>query len=124
MPAQRERLFGEEGSEGYGRRVREAAAACEAKLAGLVERFAGSLGRNAYCFPPGLRWVLAQLHGTLARVEGGAEARAMCAHLLLACFVCPAVANPEKHGIVCHAPVNEAARFNLMQVCVCVCECV
>ncbi|XP_064163125.1 GTPase-activating protein and VPS9 domain-containing protein 1-like isoform X1 [Anguilla rostrata] len=113
------------GSEERRRRAREAAEANAAKLAGLLERFAGSLARSACCFPAGLRWVLAQLRGALAEGAGpgeregagpGAEARATCAHLLLACFVCPAVVDPEQYGIVSDAPVNEAARFNLMQV--------
>ncbi|KAG5835000.1 hypothetical protein ANANG_G00267470 [Anguilla anguilla] len=59
------------------------------------------------------------LRGALAEGGGGgggAEARATCAHLLLACFVCPAVVDPEQYGIVSDAPVNEASRFNLMQV--------
>ncbi|XP_061119185.1 GTPase-activating protein and VPS9 domain-containing protein 1-like isoform X1 [Conger conger] len=115
-PDQRERLFGEPGSKGYERRVRETAEANRAKLAGLVERFMGSLRQSVYCFPPGLRWVLGQLHGMLEQVEGPQEARALCAHLLFACFICPAVVNPEQHGIIADAPVNEAAHFNLTQV--------
>lgn len=40
----------------------------------------------------------------------------MCTDLLLACFICPAVVNPEQYGIISDAPINEVARFNLMQV--------
>ncbi|KAJ8396624.1 hypothetical protein AAFF_G00016900 [Aldrovandia affinis] len=117
-PVQRHRLFGEKGSDGFRRRVQAAAEVNEAKLVSLVNRFMGSLRQNTYCFPEGLRWVLSLVYGVLSRVEGveAGEARAMCTHLLLTCFICPAVVNPEQHGIISDAPVNEAARFNLMQV--------
>ncbi|CAH2275542.1 GTPase-activating and VPS9 domain-containing 1 isoform X5 [Pelobates cultripes] len=40
----------------------------------------------------------------------------MCTDLLLACFICPAIVNMEQYGIISNAPINEVARFNLMQV--------
>ncbi|XP_048875891.1 LOW QUALITY PROTEIN: GTPase-activating protein and VPS9 domain-containing protein 1-like [Brienomyrus brachyistius] len=93
-----------------------AAKANAAKLAALAERFVGGLRSSTYCFPRGLCWALAQVRRLLlARMEPAA-ARAVCANLLLTCFVCPAVINPEQYGIVCDAPINEAARFNLTQV--------
>lgn len=93
-----------------------AAKANAAKLAELVERFVGGLRACTYCFPPGLCWALAQVRRLLLARMGPAEARAACANLLLTCFVCPAVISPEQYGIVCDAPINEAARFNLTQV--------
>ncbi|XP_061115830.1 GTPase-activating protein and VPS9 domain-containing protein 1 isoform X3 [Conger conger] len=117
-PAQQERLFGEKGSEGYRRKVQAAVEVNEAKLVSLVNKFIGSLRQNTYCFPHGLRWVVSQMYRTLSRVERleVAEVRSMCTHLLLTCFICPAVVNPEQYGIISDAPVNEVARFNLMQV--------
>ncbi|KAJ8379666.1 hypothetical protein SKAU_G00004440 [Synaphobranchus kaupii] len=117
-PAQQERLFGEKGSEGYRRKVQAAVEANEAKLVSLVNKFIGSLRQNTYCFPHGLRWVVSQMYRTLSRVERleVGEVRTMCTHLLLTCFICPAVVNPEQYGIISDAPVNEVARFNLMQV--------
>ncbi|KAJ8413802.1 hypothetical protein AAFF_G00064000 [Aldrovandia affinis] len=117
-PAQQERLFGEKGSDGYRRKVQAAVEANEAKLVSLVNKFIGSLRQNTYCFPHGLRWVVSQMYRTLSRVERleVGEVRTMCTHLLLTCFICPAVVNPEQYGIISDAPVNEVARFNLMQV--------
>lgn len=116
-PAQRER-FGEKGSEGYKQRVQAAVEANEAKLVALVNKFIGYLKQNTYCFPHSLRWIVSQMYKTLScveRLEVG-EVRTMCTDLLLTCFICPAIVNPEQYGIISDAPINEVARFNLMQV--------
>ncbi|XP_063050724.1 GTPase-activating protein and VPS9 domain-containing protein 1 [Engraulis encrasicolus] len=117
-PAQQQRLFGEKGSDAHRTRVQAAVEANEAKLVALVNSFIGCLRKNTYCFPQSLRWVLSQMFRTLARVEGlqVGEVRAMVTDLLLACFICPAVVSPEQYGIISDAPINEVARFNLMQV--------
>ncbi|KAK0134484.1 GTPase-activating protein and VPS9 domain-containing protein 1 [Merluccius polli] len=116
-PAQRER-FGEKGSEGYRQRVRAVVEANEAKLVALVNKFIGYLKQNTYCFPHSLRWIVSQMYKTLSCVERLAvgEVRTMCTDLLLTCFICPAIVNPEQYGIISDAPINEVARFNLMQV--------
>uniref|UniRef100_A0A3Q2NPJ7 GTPase-activating protein and VPS9 domain-containing protein 1 n=1 Tax=Fundulus heteroclitus TaxID=8078 RepID=A0A3Q2NPJ7_FUNHE len=116
-PAQQER-FGEKGSEDYKRRVQAAVEANEAKLVALVNKFIGYLKQNTYCFPHSLRWIVSQMYKTLScveRLEVG-EVRTMCTDLLLTCFICPAIVNPEQYGIISDAPINEVARFNLMQV--------
>ncbi|XP_077943009.1 GTPase-activating protein and VPS9 domain-containing protein 1 isoform X10 [Gasterosteus aculeatus] len=116
-PAQQER-FGEKGSEGYKQRVQTAVEANEAKLVALVNKFIGYLKQNTYCFPHSLRWIVSQMYKTLScveRLEVG-EVRTMCTDLLLTCFICPAIVNPEQYGIISDAPINEVARFNLMQV--------
>uniref|UniRef100_A0A3Q3VLW9 GTPase-activating protein and VPS9 domain-containing protein 1 n=1 Tax=Mola mola TaxID=94237 RepID=A0A3Q3VLW9_MOLML len=116
-PAQQER-FGEKGSEVYTQRVQAAVEANEAKLVALVNKFIGYLKQNTYCFPHSLRWIVSQMYKTLScveRLEVG-EVRTMCTDLLLTCFICPAVVNPEQYGIISDAPINEVARFNLMQV--------
>ncbi|XP_056447698.1 GTPase-activating protein and VPS9 domain-containing protein 1 isoform X2 [Gadus chalcogrammus] len=116
-PAQQER-FGEKGSEGYRQRVQAAVDANEAKLVALVNKFIGYLKQNTYCFPHSLRWIVSQMYKTLScveRLEVG-EVRTMCTDLLLTCFICPAIVNPEQYGIISDAPINEVARFNLMQV--------
>ncbi|XP_041094452.1 GTPase-activating protein and VPS9 domain-containing protein 1 isoform X5 [Polyodon spathula] len=117
-PAQQEKLFGEKGSDGYRRKVLEMVESNEAKLVTLVNKFIGYLKQNTYCFPHSLRWIITQMYKTLScveRLEVG-EVRAMCTDLLLACFICPAIVNPEQYGIISDAPINEVARFNLMQV--------
>uniref|UniRef100_A0A671URU7 GTPase activating protein and VPS9 domains 1 n=1 Tax=Sparus aurata TaxID=8175 RepID=A0A671URU7_SPAAU len=116
-PAQQER-FGEKGSETYRQRVQAAVEANEAKLVALVNKFIGYLKQNTYCFPHSLRWIVSQMYKTLScveRLEVG-EVRTMCTDLLLTCFICPAIVNPEQYGIISDAPINEVARFNLMQV--------
>ncbi|XP_065103375.1 GTPase-activating protein and VPS9 domain-containing protein 1 isoform X6 [Paramisgurnus dabryanus] len=117
-PAQQERLFGEKGTEEYRRKVQAAVEANEAKLVTLVNSFIGYLKQNTYCFPQSLRWIVSQMYKTLARVERleVGEVRKMCTDLLLTCFICPAIVNPEQYGIISDAPINEVARFNLMQV--------
>ncbi|XP_058015577.1 GTPase-activating protein and VPS9 domain-containing protein 1 [Ahaetulla prasina] len=117
-PAQQEKLFGEKGSEKFRQKVQEMVDSNEAKLVALVNKFIGYLKQNTYCFPHSLRWIMSQMYKTLScveRLEVG-EVRAMCTDLLLACFICPAVVNPEQYGIISDAPINEVARFNLMQV--------
>ncbi|XP_047237107.1 GTPase-activating protein and VPS9 domain-containing protein 1 isoform X3 [Girardinichthys multiradiatus] len=116
-PAQQER-FGEKGSEDYKQRVQAAVEINEAKLVALVNKFIGYLKQNTYCFPHSLRWIVSQMYKTLScveRLEVG-EVRTMCTDLLLTCFICPAIVNPEQYGIISDAPINEVARFNLMQV--------
>ncbi|XP_062815375.1 GTPase-activating protein and VPS9 domain-containing protein 1 isoform X7 [Anolis carolinensis] len=117
-PAQQEKLFGEKGTERFRQKVQEMVEANEAKLVALVNKFIGYLKQNTYCFPHSLRWIVSQMYKTLScvdRLDVG-EVRAMCTDLLLACFICPAVVNPEQYGIISDAPINEVARFNLMQV--------
>ncbi|EPY78693.1 GTPase activating protein and VPS9 domains 1 isoform 3-like protein, partial [Camelus ferus] len=117
-PSQQEKLFGEKGSDRFRQKVQEMVDSNEAKLVALVNKFIGYLKQNTYCFPHSLRWIVSQMYKTLScvdRLEIG-EVRAMCTDLLLACFICPAVVNPEQYGIISDAPINEVARFNLMQV--------
>ncbi|XP_042334917.1 GTPase-activating protein and VPS9 domain-containing protein 1 isoform X8 [Sceloporus undulatus] len=117
-PAQQEKLFGEKGTERFRQKVQEMVESNEAKLVALVNKFIGYLKQNTYCFPHSLRWIVSQMYKTLScvdRLDVG-EVRAMCTDLLLACLICPAVVNPEQYGIISDAPINEVARFNLMQV--------
>ncbi|XP_068938847.1 GTPase-activating protein and VPS9 domain-containing protein 1 isoform X4 [Petaurus breviceps papuanus] len=117
-PSQQEKLFGERGSDRFRQKVQEMVELNESKLVALVNKFIGYLKQNTYCFPHSLRWIVSQMYKTLScvdRLDIG-EVRAMCTDLLLACFICPAIVNPEQYGIISDAPINEVARFNLMQV--------
>ncbi|XP_018408804.1 PREDICTED: GTPase-activating protein and VPS9 domain-containing protein 1 [Nanorana parkeri] len=117
-PAQQEKLFGEKGSDRFRQKVQEMVESNEAKLVALVNKFIGYLKHNTYCFPHSLRWIVSQMSKTLSCVEGldVGEVRSMCTDLLLTCLICPAIVNPEQYGIISDAPINEVARFNLMQV--------
>nr|XP_033816141.1 GTPase-activating protein and VPS9 domain-containing protein 1 isoform X4 [Geotrypetes seraphini] len=115
---QQEKLFGEKGTEKFRQKVQEMVDSNEAKLVTLVNKFIGYLKQNTYCFPHSLRWIVSQMYKTLScvdKLEVG-EVKAMCTDLLLVCFICPAIVNPEQYGIISDAPINEVARFNLMQV--------
>ncbi|XP_047655688.1 GTPase-activating protein and VPS9 domain-containing protein 1 isoform X2 [Tachysurus fulvidraco] len=117
-PTQQERLFGEKGSDSYCQKVQAVVESNQAKLVALVNSFIGYLRQNTYCFPQSLRWIISQMYKSLVQVEGleVGEVRTMCTDLLLTCFICPAIVNPEQYGIISDAPINEVARFNLMQV--------
>ncbi|XP_029466845.1 GTPase-activating protein and VPS9 domain-containing protein 1 isoform X3 [Rhinatrema bivittatum] len=117
-PTQQEKLFGEKGTEKFKQKVQEMVDSNEAKLVALVNKFIGYLKQNTYCFPHSLRWIVSQMYKTLSCVERleVTEVKAMCTDLLLVCFICPAIVNPEQYGIISDAPINEVARFNLMQV--------
>ncbi|KAG7332285.1 hypothetical protein KOW79_004119 [Hemibagrus wyckioides] len=117
-PTQQERLFGEKGSDSYSKKVQAVVESNQAKLVALVNSFIGYLKQNTYCFPQSLRWIVSQMYKSLVQVEGleVGEVRTMCTDLLLTCFICPAIVNPEQYGIISDAPINEVARFNLMQV--------
>ncbi|KAG2470200.1 GAPD1 protein, partial [Polypterus senegalus] len=112
--------LGGKGSDIYKAKVQEMIESNEAKLVALVNKFIGYLKQNTYCFPHSLRWIVSQMYKTLSCVErlDITEVRAMCTDLLLVFFICPAIVNPEQYGIISDAPINEVARFNLMQGCV------
>jgi len=73
---------------------------------------------NMYCFPPSLAWIVSQLYHALTKAQAASaeQARAICADLVLASFICPAVCEPEPYGITSDAPISYIARHNLMQV--------
>ena len=71
-----------------------------------------------YCFPSSLAWIVSQLYHSLSKGQASKApmARAICADLVMASFICPAVCDPEPHGITMDAPISYIARHNLMQV--------
>jgi len=73
---------------------------------------------NMYCFPPSLAWIVSQLYHALTKtqVTTSEQARAICADLVMASFICPAVCDPEPYGITSDAPIGYIARHNLIQV--------
>lgn len=44
------------------------------------------------------------------------EAELICTDLIFTNFICPAIINPEPHGIIADTPISYVARFNLMQI--------
>ena len=44
------------------------------------------------------------------------EVRSVCADLVFVLFICPAICDPEPHGITTDIPISHIARHNLMQM--------
>jgi hypothetical protein len=117
-PQERKRRFGEPGTNDYNTKTKEYRSLMTDKLVMLAECFINSLKSTMHCFPQSLAWIVSQLFHTLTKQENvtTTEAKAMCADLVLACFICPAVCDPEPYGITSDVPISYIARHNLMQV--------
>lgn len=117
-PQERLRRFGEPGTEDYTKRTKEYRGLMTEKLVMLAEYFISNLKSTMHCFPQSLAWIVSQLFHMLTKQEQvtTTEAKAMCADLVLALFICPAICDPEPYGITSDVPISYIARHNLMQV--------
>ena len=117
-PAERMRRFGAPDSAEYASKIRQYREVTNKKLVMITERFILSIKNNMYCFPQSLSWIISQLYLILSQTKSisGSEAKAMCADLVLALFICPAICDPEPYAITTDAPISYIARHNLMQV--------
>ena len=117
-PPERVKRFSNPGTEEYDLRTKQYREVTTNKLVSLAERFIHSIKENMYCFPQSLSWIVAQLYASVRKAQKvtSAEARAMCADLVFAFFICPAICDPEPYGITSDAPISYIARHNLMQV--------
>ena len=99
-PAERQRRFGQQGTDAYEAKTAQYRELTANKLASLVERFIASIKNNMYCFPGSLAWTVSQLYHAVTKAErvSPTEAKAMCADLVLASFICPAICDPEPYG--------------------------
>ena len=119
FPAQdRTRRFSQPGTEEYKEKTKEYRELTNTKLVMLTDRFICSIRNNMYCFPQGLAWLVSQLYQTICKSEQTdvGEVRAMCADLIFALFIGPAICDPEPYGILSDVPISYIARHNLMQV--------
>lgn len=114
---ERQRRFGKEGTVQYTSNLQKYRNWTINKLVNLANKFIAGIRNNLYCFPSSLLWLVKQLYNMVmkARKVEVREVGAMCADLVFAFFICPAIVNPEPYGI-CDAPISYIARFNLMQV--------
>ena len=99
-PAERLRRFGKPDSVEYAKKTEVYRQRTAKKLMAIASRFVESLKNNMYCFPHSLSWIVAQLFSVMTS-RGSvppAEARAVCAALVLALFICPAICEPEPLG--------------------------
>ncbi|UYV63347.1 GAPVD1 [Cordylochernes scorpioides] len=115
---QKERLrhFGREGTPEYEEKVRKYRNTIISKLVALTNRFIAGIRNHMFCFPQSLAWLVRNLAETMAGHAEPREVWAMCADLVFAFFICPAVVNPEPYGIMEDVHISNIARFNLMQV--------
>lgn len=115
---ERIKRFSNPGTEEYEVRTKQYREITTNKLVSLAEKFINSIKENMYCFPQSLSWIVSQLYASARKAQkvSAAEARAMCADLIFAFFICPAICDPEPFGITSDAPISYIARHNLMQV--------
>ncbi|GFR79324.1 GTPase-activating protein and VPS9 domain-containing protein 1-like [Elysia marginata] len=117
-PAEKLRRFGEPGTEEHKQKQAQYRAFIVDKLVFLAMRFINSIKANIQCFPATLGWLVSQVYRVLT--ERGQvsmqEVRASCADLVFALFICPAICDPEPHGITSDVPISHIARHNLMQM--------
>ena len=113
----RKRFGNDETSPAYQQKLASYRTMIVGRLTTIVNKFVVSLQQSMSCFPPTLAWLVRKLYAALLdkRLEE-AEARLICTDLVITCFVCPAITNPETIGIISDTPISNIARFNLMQV--------
>ncbi|KAL1423661.1 hypothetical protein MTO96_021034 [Rhipicephalus appendiculatus] len=116
-PDERLRHFGAKDSPDYARRLGAYRAWTIDRLARLAQGFVDGLRSSWPWLPAPLAWLVRRLHATLTHNGASEDPRAgvVCADLVFAFFICPAVVSPELHGLV-DTHITPIARFNLMQV--------
>lgn len=113
----RKRFGADEASTGYQEKLASYRTMIVGRLTKIVNKFVVSLQQSMSCFPPSLAWLVRKLYTTLLEKQiSRAEARLICTDLVVTCFICPAVTNPETIGVISDTPIGNIARFNLMQV--------
>ncbi|XP_046579277.1 LOW QUALITY PROTEIN: GTPase-activating protein and VPS9 domain-containing protein 1-like [Haliotis rubra] len=117
-PKERQKRFGEPGSDDYKLKVQNYRKFIVDKLVLLCTRFINSIKSNIHCFPASISWIVAQVFQTLTKGNklSTGEVRATCADLIFALFICPAICDPEPYGITSDVPISHIARHNLMQM--------
>ncbi|KOB67950.1 putative GTPase activating protein and VPS9 domains 1 isoform 1 [Operophtera brumata] len=83
----------------------------------VLHKLIASLRDHWYNFPSTIAWIVQQMVHLLKQHSRTSEREihAICTDLVLNCFICPAIVNPEAHGVV-EVPVSYIARFNLIQI--------
>nr|XP_039270572.1 GTPase-activating protein and VPS9 domain-containing protein 1-like isoform X1 [Styela clava] len=113
-----EKRFGKKDDPEFQSRVKKHLEGTEGHLFEICQSFIDSLHAAMYCFPQSMGWVIARAYHIVkeAGLVSHAEARALCADLMLQMFICPAIVNPELYGVSGDAPISDFTRFNLMQI--------
>ncbi|XP_022162230.1 GTPase-activating protein and VPS9 domain-containing protein 1 [Myzus persicae] len=87
------------------------------QLVAIASKFINSLNESLYCFPSSVCWLVRQIHTLLTAGSTLTEKQiyGICVNLVFTYFICPAIVNPEPHGIT-DADITQIARYNLIQV--------
>ncbi|XP_069121430.1 GTPase-activating protein and VPS9 domain-containing protein 1-like isoform X3 [Argopecten irradians] len=117
-PQERARRFGEPGTDDYTKKFQEYRTFIVDKLVVLANRFINSLKNNIHCFPAGLGWLVSQIYHILTKAGklSREKVQAVCADLVFSLFICPAICDPDPHGITSDIHISHIARHNLMQI--------
>lgn len=117
-PQERARRFGEPGTDNYVKKCQEYRTFIVDKLVNLATRFINSLKNNIHCFPVGFGWLVSQVYRILMKAGKLTQDKVntICADLVFALFLCPAICDPDPHGILSDIHISHIARHNLMQI--------
>ncbi|XP_021376141.1 GTPase-activating protein and VPS9 domain-containing protein 1-like isoform X2 [Mizuhopecten yessoensis] len=117
-PQERMKRFGEPGTDDYTKKFQEYRTFIVDKLVVLANRFINSLKNNIHCFPAGMGWLVSQIYHILTKAGklSGEKVQAICADLVFSLFLCPAICDPDPHGITSDIHISHIARHNLMQI--------
>ncbi|XP_038209467.1 receptor-mediated endocytosis protein 6 homolog [Zerene cesonia] len=116
-PADRLKKFGQSNSSEYSAKVARYRKWTVQSLYNLTSKFIAALREYWPNFPTTIAWIVQQIVHLLkqhSRITER-EVHAICTDLVFNHFICPAIVNPEAHGVV-DIPVSYIARFNLIQI--------
>ncbi|XP_026728806.1 GTPase-activating protein and VPS9 domain-containing protein 1 [Trichoplusia ni] len=115
--ADRIKKFGQPNSQEYATKVARYRKWTIQSLYNLTSKFIASLREHWPNFPATIAWIVQQIVHLLKQHSRTSERElhAICTDLVLNHFICPAIVNPEAHGVV-EVPVSYIARFNLIQI--------
>ncbi|XP_052737207.1 receptor-mediated endocytosis protein 6 homolog [Bicyclus anynana] len=116
-PPDRLKKFGQPNSTEYTTKMGRYRKWTVQSLYNLTSRFTASLKEHWANFPAAIAWIVQQIVHLLKQHSRSTdrEIHAICTDLVLNHFICPAIVNPEAHGVV-EVPVSYIARCNLIQV--------
>ncbi|KAM3957015.1 GTPase activating protein and VPS9 domains 1 [Aphomia sociella] len=109
--------FGQPNSAEYTAKVARYRKWTVQSLYNLTSKFIQTMRENWCSFPASIAWIVQQIVHLLNQHSRTSdhEVHAICTDLVLNYFICPAIVNPEAHGVV-EVPVSYIARFNLIQI--------
>ncbi|VVC30572.1 Hypothetical protein CINCED_3A019626 [Cinara cedri] len=107
----------EENSSEYNLKLQNYRKSIVKQLVAIASKFINSLNESLYCFPSSVCWLVRQIHALLTAGSTLTEKQiyGICVNLIFTYFICPAIVNPEPHGIT-DADITQVARYNLIQV--------